>query len=358
MKRLPVFSPSKGALLFKCAYPFQEGIEWKEWPSSDEQLIGKALHRLAEWQVNDTGPMWPVIGALDEFGLDHIASVQIDAVWGHMQRWIRANPRFDRAEVKLAVNLEKRTARELTEDGDRNYSGCEPGELPMTLDLLDMACAMPTFWDWKTGHTAEGYWGQIGYYALGMAWWTGADLVQGGLLHATSEGIDASRTRVFDRYDVAAIADDLLARLAEVPNSRPNPGLHCAELRCGAFHVCPETAKTVQRVAELAPANDNARALSLEITSADQAAWTLEQLKVYEALAKRVKGAVEAFVGEAKHPLGNGRILEKTYRNVNRLSSDALMSLARAKGATSEEIAACQKPHRESAGIRVRRSHG
>lgn len=350
------FSASRAALLQKCRYAFREVGTMSKWPDSEEARFGRALHRCAEWWIGGQPP--DVVMAAREFDCEDEVPEML-RVWHHMLAWLEANVSSypASAELKIVVDLEQRTARRITEGGVRDYGTItSPFQFGMTLDIYQPLSAKggPAVWDWKTGHTAEGYWPQIGLNALGVAWLYGLDEVQGGILHATPDGVDDSRVRRFDRLDLAAIADDFYRLLAEVPEAAPNPGDHCTDMRCGEFHACPETAKVIDKMNELVPSNENgSRKLSLDIQDADHAVYVLHRLRAFFAFAEQIKATVDRFVGDKVLPVEGGGFLKKTYRTVTRTNVVALMALARAKGATDEEIESCTQKHRESAGIRV-----
>lgn len=367
------FSASKASLLTKCKYPFRADVETGlhgggATRASEEARCGSALHRAAEWEINYGPGEGNLVKAAAEFGVESQLA-RLIRQWGPMREWItRARNTLSLvAEPKFALALDRREGRRLQASADRDYSEAQPDEIPMTIDLIGMRQGVvPFFRDWKTGWTAEGYWPQIAVNALAFAYWLQAahpdvwaehQAVEGGILHVTGEGVDDSRIRVFDRYDLAAIADDLRGDLAAVPSAAPTPGPHCLDLHCPAFRMCPATSESVAAVEQLVPADklvrQPGRTLSPRIESADHAAWCKQQLRVFYAYAEEVERAVDAFVGDVEHPLTEGGVLKRTFRNVARQSVAELIALCKAHGATEEEIAGCTHMSRESAGIRV-----
>jgi len=363
------FSASKAPLLTKCKYPFRPDVDVANGNGgtgkvSDDAQCGRALHRMAECHIN--GPERKLEEAAREFGVEHHLP-RLARSWIGMRQWIDTREIAPIAEVKFALDVHGRRARRLTAPGERDYSEAGEHETPMTIDVVTFdGDAMPSFRDWKTGYTAEGYWPQIAVNALAVAYWVRAEhpelwdhyqAVEGGLLHVTGEGVNEDRVRVFDRYELTAIAQDLAGDLAAVPASAPTPGPHCLDLHCPAFRVCPATVASVAAVAQLVPAHKLVRhegyTLSPRIHSADHAAWEKHQLRTFYSYADTVEQAVADFVGETEHELEDGSVLKKTYREVPRLSTADLIALARGKGANDEEIAACTRMNRESAGIRV-----
>lgn len=372
------FSASKAALLTKCKYPFRQDVEGGVHGggmarASEDARCGSALHRCAEWEINYGPGEGNPEKAAAEFGVESQIA-RLIRQWGHMRAWITKarNTLSLVAEPKFALDIERQKARRLQATGDRDYTEAQADEIPMTIDLIGMrAGVVPFFRDWKTGWTADGYWPQIGVNALAFAYWLQEahpavwaefQAVEGGILHATWEGVDDSRVRLFDRYDLAAIADDLRGDLAAIPSAAPSPGPHCLDLHCPAFRTCPATRESVAAVERLIPADklvrQPGRTLSPRIESADDAAWAKQQLRVFYAYAEEVETAVSEFVGESEHSLTEGGVIKRTFRNVPRLSVPELIALARARGATDEEIASCTHMHRESAGIRIVKAKG
>lgn len=351
------FTGSRARLLAACKYSFRDDVSHREWPATDEQGFGNALHEAADRHIKQEPVALSFLAG--KWRVPERDFERLERVWGHMKAWLAEGEGQGvpwMTEIKLALDLVNRRARILFEMGPRDYSGCLPGEVPMTLDILyPVEGGRPVVWDWKTGHKADGYWPQIGLQVLAAAWLFGEDSVQGGILHATENGVDASRVRVFDALDIAAIADDLASDLAAVADSSPRAGEHCTELRCGAFGLCPETLAAVEGVVALVPAerlSSGPHKLSLAFDSADHAAWALQQIRVYDSYADQVKKAVRYFVGQAEHPVVGG-VLKETFRNVPRLSVPDLVALARSKGANDAEIAGCSRMNTESAGVRV-----
>jgi len=352
------FSASKAALLAKCRYPFREAEEMDRWGDSEDSRFGRALHKCGEvWVKTHTYP--DVVLIAREYDVEDQLPRML-RVWKHMLAWLETFVGNDAAfaELKMAVDLEKRRAWAVTTAGVRDYGDLKaPFQFGMTLDLLMpggsalVGADMPLILDWKTGHTSEGYWGQIGLNALAVAWCFGVSQVRGGLLHATEDGV-SHHVRTFKPLEIEAIASDTYDLLDEVGNAAPNPGPHCTELRCGAFGRCPETQGVLTKMDSLLPANENGRSLTFTPNDAEEAAYVLHRLKTYEALAKQLKAGVAHFV-DGKEWRVEGGILKETYRNVNRTSVSDLIALARAKGATDEEIASCSYSNRESAGIRI-----
>jgi PD-(D/E)XK nuclease superfamily len=361
------FSASKASLLTKCKYPFRTDLETIHGTGtarkSEDARAGSALHRAAELYIVQAKDA--LDHALAEFGVAHLLP-RLARQWGSMRAWIDVHPNLV-AEAKFALDLPQEAARRLSAEGTRDYHQAGEGEIPMTLDILGFhPDGLPFLRDWKTGYSAEGYWPQIGVNALAVAYWLKAahpdvwnqyQAVEGGILHVTGEGVDDSRVRLFDRYELAAIADDLRADLAAVPGAAPTPGPHCLDLHCPAFQLCPATHESVAAVEHLLPEESLVRrpglALSPRIESADHAAWCKQQLRVFSQYAEEVSEAIDAFVGDQEHVLADGSILKRTFRNVSRLSVGELVALARAKGASDAEIASCTRLSRESAGIRV-----
>lgn len=343
---------SKLPLLAKCKYAFREDVEWQPWPSSPEAQFGRALHRIAEWYVNGKPP--DVVEAAREFDIEDDVP-RLAAVWLHMLTWLEQHDGMRGAEIKLALHVKHQTGRRLDDPGERNYVSALDDEIPMTLDLVMFANRGQLYvYDWKTGHSADGYWPQLAVAALAVAFWKKAETVTAGILHATEDGVDDSRVRTFDRLDLAALCDDIMADQAAIEGSAPSPGPHCREMRCGAFATCPAILASVDEIRDLVPADKLVRknALVLPILEANQGARYLEKARTAIALGELVKKAVEKFVGDDEWEVDDG-VLKRTFRNVTRIDVSRLMTLAREKGATSDEIAACAYTHKESAGLRI-----
>jgi len=67
----------------------------------------------------------------------------------------------------------------------------------------------------------------------------------------------------------------------------------------------------------------------------------------------QVDAAVEAFVAAGPVRTSDGREIKKTMRSMSRLNQGALIELAKAKGATDEELASCYRTAMEGNGVRI-----
>lgn len=179
----------------------------------------------------------------------------------------------------------------------RDYSP-EPGEIPMTIDLLRREPLRVEVWDYKTGaqrdlEAAAGN-GQLAICCLAAARSCGVTTATGILAVVADNGTARIERTEFDSLDLDAIAYEARGLMQQIPASRPQPGPWCAQKWCPARAVCPATNEALATT-PLAP-------LTITILDAETCARVHQQIGLAEEFLETVKRARNDWL--ANNPAG------------------------------------------------------
>jgi len=260
-------------------------------------------------------------------------------------------------ERAFAYDWTADTARLLPlKEGHRDYSDLREGEIPGTPDahLFDPTTRIVHVPDWKFGEGNEARdllsMAQGEFNSMQLARAFGATKAIASEVDFTPEG-PIIKQRVFDSFDLDAIALTTNQRMAGIPLSVPKPGHHCSELWCPAVATCPET---VRFAMGLIPGSY----LQFNIQTPMQASTALHRLEVFEAACEVQRAQINRYADRlgGSFPLGDGRrfvrlethprkidlmvdgapavLLEEGYRDAAEISTSraALERVARSKG--------------------------
>jgi len=256
------------------------------------------------------------------------------------------------AEVAFSYDPATDTATRL-DIVDREYP--DDGLLHGSADLVSVSRVTRTGYvgDWKTGDASNAG-PQLRALALMLARTEDLDSVTVEALEVSESGVRSVCREDLDAFALAAIAGELAEALAAVPTAEPVPGSHCGELYCPARVACPAG---LAIVAQVIPASALVRhGWGITIASPDHAAWLLEHAKLVGKAADDVKEAVKAYVPRDGLVLEDGSLLVEGTRNMPRRDGKKLEALARACGATEEQIAGCDYIAVESSGLKVKKA--
>jgi hypothetical protein len=328
---------SKTGLLEHCQHFARPEAEWSDTTSAAADR-GTRFHReIAEYVSTGQVPL-----AVDE----DIAPLFASAV-----AWVDAFGREKLAsEVAFAWSATTDTAERIPAV-ERDYQA-GAGRLCGTADIVAVSRFTKAGYvgDWKTGDGSQSG-PQLRALALMLARAEGLDMVTVEALEVDASGVRHVCTETLDAFALAAVAGELAEGLAAIPTAEPRPGPHCGDLYCPARATCPAVR---ERLADIIPAAALVRhQWGLTISGPDHAAWLYNQAKAVEAAAKLVKDAVRAFLPEGGVTLEDGSVLAEGSRTMNRFDKDRAISLARALGATDEQIEGCTRSVVESSGLRV-----
>jgi hypothetical protein len=341
---------SKAALLGKCQAWARGDAEWHEGPRDEDSERGVRLHSLGESiiKIEDWPPGYEPEG-------DELVMAR------HLGSWIFNNrkPSWN-SEVAFAWLPVLDVGRVIVLEKHRGYAGVAlEGEMCGTADIVSVEGDTVHIYDFKTGWDIQYAPQQLRALALFAARAYGLERAAIHCVHVQATGVTVTGSSeeegILDMFDLQAIAGELAELTGAIETSTPNPGDHCAELRCPAIAMCPATATTADEVEQLIPAAALVRhePMALTFRDADHCAAVLARKRALDKALEQIGEAVDAFVGDKEHPLRAGGTLKQTYRNMPRTPAGAYEALARRLGATDEDIALCVRVVRENAGIKV-----
>lgn len=301
---------------------------------------------------------WPGLSTLD--GL---------RMWGQAHAWLKARSMtFMRAEVPLAWDPTTDTGVDLSDivaelglSGARPYSapenwgrirsaaGLSEAAIPMTVDLIDIDHGAIVLYDWTTSwsaHAATDKTAQLSLNAVSVARAMKCDNVKIVRLAITTTELVETELATFDEFGLSAVAGEVMALLALVPEAQPQPGMHCTELYCPAKGACPATSETL---AQIVPPAQLARfKFTHEIESVEHAAAILPMYKLASSYVDMVgDGLREWAKSHGPIPTSHGKEWGPGVRNMPRFDSALALALLKQLGATEEQIAALTKVKQE-----------
>lgn len=346
---------SGAALLHACAYSFRDDVQLPPSPTSAEAKRGTIFGMLAEQKVNGGLPV-----ALSEklATLGEEEGRKLVAMWGHGSAWLDAHMRPGwGAERAFVYDPERDEAREIPRIEHRDYSAAKPSEIVAgTADLVwidgDAVCVA----DWKTasdGAPDVDAREQLEWLALMACRTWGYDAARIVTLKVTEHGIEALEGEVLDLFGLAAVAERIAADVARIPSAEPVPGPHCTGRYCRAVSVCPATTQAMtQLVPDTALVRKEWRYQPI-IDSPDHLAYMLEIRPLIRKACEQVDAAIEAYVASGPVMTSDGRTIKQTFRTMSRMNQKDLITLAKQKGATDEEISVCIHAANEGNGVRI-----
>ena len=310
-KFLPTFSRLDVAA--RCVFPWTSGMRWPKRPASVYTGIGRAVSTAAELLA-----IWgdcPVEAIADAEGLTGSYRTTFGHMVIHVRDLLAHEPdTFRVAEQALAYDLRRGTAREMRRSGPRDYSDQRPGEMMGTPDLVKRdEHGELVVRDYKTGRYAfgkdPGETRQLRALGLCAARAYGANRVTVELAQVEAGGIFIRRA-LLDEFELSCIASDLADiydRIVDRPHEQvPVPGAWCAGGFCPLAASCPATIRALEAVAS---ATELTYPLTVEITSPEHAAYTLERL---DAAGKAIEGIRQALKDYAREhgafPVAGGKL--------------------------------------------------
>lgn len=328
---------SKSNLLAECQWFARPEAEWV-YTSSPAAERGTLFHSAIAAYVA-TGEMTSILTS------------DLAALYAVAKKWVDDYGRHHlRAEVKFAWDPNTDTAWELT-GAERDYAEARGG-FAATGDILSVNKATRSGYigDWKTGD-GSGATPQLRALGLMLARTFDLDTVIVEALEVTAAGVVSVCRETLDAFALATIAGELAEYIANIPDAEPAPGAHCSEMYCPARTTCPVTRAAT---AELVPPSSLVRhTMTTAIASPDHAAWMLDRIRLVEGACKAIRDAIKEACPPGGWVLDDGSVLREGTREVPRFDKQKALDLARAKGATEVEIAACTYVFTESSGLRL-----
>ncbi len=328
---------SKSNLLAECQYFARPEVEWVH-TSSPAAERGTTFHSLIAGYIktgivpdgmnDDLGALFAAAKSwIDDYGRSHLS-----------------------AEVKYAWDPKTDTAWELT-GAERDYTEARGG-FAGTGDIQSVSKATRTGYvgDWKTGD-GTGAAPQLRALGLMLSRAHDLDTVTVEALEVTAGGVVSVCRETLDAFALATIAGELAESIENIPGAEPTPGPHCSDMYCPARTTCPVGQAAA---AELVPVDALVRyTMSAVVRSPEHAAWMIDRVRLVESACKAVRDAIKEACPPEGWILEDGSTLREGTREVPRFDKGAALALARAKGATEAEIAACTYVFTESSGLRL-----
>ena len=330
---------SKTSLAFACQYWCREDVVI---PKEDSlaAMVGNAFHEAAELTIKlvDVMPALEPIAAkwclsAEETGL----FLDLYAAWCHSVK----RGTFWRPEVTYAYYPDTDTAKEVGLSLGRDYPK-DGKAIYSTADVMYWNNDIAIVRDWKTGAAhnlpAASESGQLKILALSVARTFGVSCVKASLDHISKDGVNSDWVE-FDVFDLDDIAAEIKETYNAIPYADPNPGTHCTKLYCPIRNSCPGRVSIMRR-------DDSSLATALQrgINTAEDVASCYDKLITIESLCEVARAKVREVTKRGFVDLGGGRRLA-IHEQQGRESIDVklLTELAKSKGATDEELAACKR---------------
>jgi hypothetical protein len=268
------------------------------------------------------------------------------AAWDAWKAW-QAETGFSapvmRNELAMALNLEARTARELSGVGHRDYSAAMPHEVPGTADMVcELVKRHPTspdqVWcvvDWKFGQEpVEADSAQMRTLAAMVALMHDAPSVIAVIVQAPPDGTAWVRSHEFSRDDLMAHVDMMAESMNEVREGAMllQRGSECRY--CPAAHACPSQLAAMSAI--VAPGGPG------PITP-ERAGQIWAEVKQAKKRLDAIEDACKAMAAGDGLPLPGGKRLVVVQRSRTSMDAKQLEAIARGHGASDDEINACSK---------------
>lgn len=336
------FTISGAANIMVCKFPYRpEVCPPAEVAPDPDREYGTAFHDCAAKFINTAN----AVESLDR---------EKDATWACARAWILSRWRVTWvAEPAYAWDPVADVARRIGVDIGRKYAehGKHPAHVGGTLDVCSIEGDTVYVYEFGTGHDVGHKFEQMRLQCAVAALAHGCSRAVGQVVRFADDGAYPSQPVEFDEFALAAIRGEFAEYLSEVDGSEPVPGEHCS--RCNLAPVCPAAASIVMA---LLPAEALVKpGWGLVISSPEHAAWLNDMQRLVGKAAEAVKEAIKAYVPKEGVALADGSLLIEGSRRVTRRNHSKMEALARAMGATEEQIVGCDVAVVESAGLQLKR---
>jgi hypothetical protein len=303
---------------------------------SSEANLGNAFHELAEDESDDDPSSEDRAGEVDELlddALDDLWSKGASRLSEVCQRWnltpeqassLRHRYELFQAwwkefhpdlewqhEVAFAYDTRTRMARRINSKAHRDYSGCSPTEIPMTLDAIayDRKRRLVIVVDFKTGRETDpahrSFQLKLGALCCSLVY--NVSFAEVFMIKVSDTAVDPTMARL-DSIDIQGYEGQLVDRFRRMPMAEPEPGPHCSKLRCPARSVCPAGRDAI---VQLAPAAARRFPLIGPIMGPAHAQYLLGVRAMVPAFMKEMMARIKAEVDRVgKVVLPDGSVLE------------------------------------------------
>lgn len=253
-----------------------------------------------------------------------------------------------RAEVAFALHAQTFDVRELGAGLERAYAVSDE-EIPGTLDVIafDDANGRPVVLDWKTGQSVTACRDnrQIQFAAAVAMRTFESSEVEGRVVYLREDGSHWVDSHVFDAIDVDLFLRDVALsdkrtrqsheslRVGGTPNV--HEGDHCQY--CPALAGCPaKVALAKSMLLDVQSVPETVAALTPA-----QAGEVWRKLATIESLAEKIKSSLKDYAKQTPIPLGDDKEVRAEPFERQTVNATKVVELAKAKGATEDELASC-----------------
>lgn len=345
---------SSAALVHACGWSFRDDVACPPGATSGAATRGTIFGLLAEQKVNGGLPvkLAEMLASLDE-----AEGRRLVAMWEHASSWLDVGMRPGWvAERAFAYDLATNVGRELPRLEHRDYSDAKRGEVCGTADLVWIDGDSVVVADWKT--TSDGApeidaTAQLGWLALFAARAWGYDQARIMTLKVTEAGVTPIEGEPLDMFDLALIAEQIVADVSRIPGAEPMSGDHCRARYCKAIAICPETSRALEPALLPVAALVKRYPFTTAIESPDHLQALMQMRSMVDAASDAVKDAIKTYVGDREIVCSDGTTIKATYKTMPRESRAELIDAFRLLGGTQEQLDACVHPRVEPAGIKA-----
>lgn len=230
-----MISASRSDALWECAYQFKPGLALMWDAPSVGGATGTGFHAVAEAHNDGVDPQSVALPPLAD----------ATRVWRMFDLWREWWPSYRpgmawETEVPFAYSLTTGKGRRLPMLGQRNYRSAARDELPGTADVFTLERDHAIILDWKTGKpqyiTPARESRQLMTLALAATRAHNVDSATVVIVPVSDMAPPHADEHHVDALDLDLYEDELRAKVASIPTSKPTPGEHCRF--CRHRHLC------------------------------------------------------------------------------------------------------------------------
>lgn len=337
-----MISASKIGLLQHCQYWARADVEQDPRTESDASSRGTRVH-----------------AAIDEYikngNYSHGLTPPEQVMFEHAQKWIRSvgineltaelpyvwDPTYDRAALiqREANGIQRAYSDPVVWDRILHNHVMSDAAIPMTIDLIHcVRYEEATIYDWCTGRTNKIDQLRMNALAFFRAHQSdGLERVHTVTLRLTEEGVTEERHETLDEFDIAMIAAEYAALIAQVSSSQPQVGMHCSSMYCPAKGSCPAIRSALDVVIPISAVVRYKFTSAIE--SQAHASYLLPQVKAAKAYIEQVEDNLKDYVAKrGPIPTSPGKAWGQGVRQDRRFNKEKALSLLGSMGATKEQI--------------------
>ncbi len=259
------------------------------------------------------------------------------------------------AELAVALDLDTGKVRELGRGvGRAVYRGLSGNVIAGTIDFVALTPTLAIVGDYKVGRGSDHYapppahnW-QLRFAALCVARLFDRQEALAQRVRITHDGRAFTDSAHFDAFELDTVLHELRELAGRIANARrlrdegreppATTGMHCRY--CKSFAFCPAQTALVHAIAR-DPVDSVEREVMAQLTP-ETAARAWERLKLYDAVAERVRRAIYAFAQQQPIPLPSGAVLGPVETHREYLDGKVVREVLRELATPEIADAACE----------------